>query len=61
MESFWEKITDALILGIKVFVAFFFIRVLIMIFGYEIEVPYLDPLLMTIFDWISRLFPNLLP
>lgn len=52
MERFWEFWFDTIVLLLKVIAIFIALRVLAMIFGVVLYVPYFDDIAYRLFDWI---------
>ncbi|MCB0328032.1 MAG: hypothetical protein KDD70_00170 [Bdellovibrionales bacterium] len=59
MEAFWEKLYDWMILGLKAFVVLFVIKVIFLIFGYQLPLPYIDDIFFFILRKIGDIIPGL--
>ena len=57
MEDFWQTVTDIGILFLKGLALVIVFRLVILLFGYQMYIPYLDDLLLWIFDGITTLVP----
>lgn len=57
MEDFWQTVTDIGILFLKGLAFVIVFRLVILLFGYQLYIPYLDDLLLWVFDSITTLVP----